>query len=451
MPSGLRLTIVRLLLPLILLLQTGWAAAPQNTTADQENSTSLAEDIQSFIHSAGKIVFLAAWPTATYRGLSLGQLTPVEHGLDVAVRLNGSGFNSYGGSDLWLDLVFSFRNNQYQGFHLGQNNGFIPPFLVSELVAAIGTQLFDDYAASHPEARNNETAYRTPSAPTTPLPAAAFRSVVPLNSMPVLRTSINQIGPGVKSGTELLWALDNSLWIADGKPSERQLYVIASPCDYYSRQLYAASRPFTSDVQIRWIEMVPPSEKECRPFLGMLARGDSGLLEQAYEMGIQPGPVSPVFEENAVRWSTGVENAVSPILRYMLNHYGAPLQYPTLLWVSARGMEASMRPADLAPIVASIIARPDAMSVDPMSRKLMPAQYDFKPTGKRAGAKMNGVKLYAMPDERSQVASTLPKDFGYPIAGKAKINGEEWLELQLAPEPLLPNLFVRDTDVVKVK
>ena len=110
-----------------------------------------------------------------------------------------------------------------------------------------------------------------------------------------------------------------------------------------------------------------------------------------------------------------------------------------------------MRPDDLDAIVASIIARPDALSVAPMSRQLMPAQYNFKPSGKRAGAKINGTRLYSMPDERSQVTGTMPKNYGFPIAAKTKINGETWLELQSAPEPLLPNLFVRESDVIEVK
>jgi hypothetical protein len=44
-----------------------------------------------------------------------------------------------------------------------------------------------------------------------------------------------------------------------------------------------------------------------------------------------------------------------------------------------------------------------------MSRKLISAQYDFRAADKRAGAKVNGVRLYSMPDGRSEVASTFPK------------------------------------------
>jgi hypothetical protein len=45
----------------------------------------------------------------------------------------------------------------------------------------------------------------------------------------------------------------------------------------------------------------------------------------------------------------------------------------------------------------------------------------------------------------------MPKDSGYPIAAKLKSNGETWLELQCAPVPSVPNLFVLEKEVSKAK
>jgi hypothetical protein len=453
----LRVLIVNLLLLLILLLQISRPAYAQDNNDNQQPPPSLPDQVRSFINSAGKAVFFLSWPTATYRDVSIGFPTFARDGFEVPLVFSGTGINKYGGSDLHVNLVFCFGYDwKLKDIHWGADNGFVPARFTNEFLAAATVKLITDFANSNPSASGagNTVARNTArSAPATP--PAPIRPPVPINSFPVIPTPRNQTGPGITTGAELLWALDNSLYIPDGDPNAKQIYVIASPCDYYSRQFYAATRPFTSQVQIRWIEMVMPPEKECRSFLGMLARSDSGLLPLAYDTGFQPGPVPPVLQENALRWSTGVENAVSPILRYMLSRYDGPLQYPTLLWVSSRGIEASMRPDDvpsaLPKIIASILERPDALSPDPMSRKLMSAQYEFKPADKRAGAKVNGVRLYSMPDERSQVASTLPKDFGYPIHAKAKVNGQTWLELQLAPDPLLPNLYVKEAEVIKVK
>jgi hypothetical protein len=450
-----RLAIV--ILPQLFLLLFLLPASAQNTRATQQLPDSVPDQVDSLIHSSAEWVFRAAWPTATYSDISIGRPSFSRDGFDVPLVFSGTGLNKNLGSNLYLNLVFSFGYDwQFKDVHWGPNNGFVPPFFTNELIGAVAVKLIHDFAnrnLSAPGADN--TVARNTASPTTRTAAAPVRRPVPVNSFPVIPTPRNQTGPGITTGAELLWALENSLYIPDGNPNDKQIYVIASPCDYYSRQFYGASRPFTSQVQIRWIEMVMPPEKECRSFLGMLARADSDLLSLAYDTDFQPGPVPPALQENALRWSTGVENAVSPILRYMLSRYDGPLLYPTLLWVSSRGIEASMRPDDapsaLPNIIASILERPDALSPDPMSRKLMSAQYDFKPADKRAGAKMNGVKLYSMPDERSQIASTLPKDFGYPIRAKANVNGQTWLELQLAPDPLLPNLFVKEADVIKVK
>ena len=456
-PRGI---IFSLLCPLVLLLQLWPPASAQTAGDNQQPAPSIPEQVESFVHSSAEWVFRAAWPTATFEGLSVGIPSLTQDGVDVPLVFSGSGVNKNLGSNLELNLVFSFSIDhsshswQFKGIHWGTDNGFVPAFFSTEFTAAVGTKLINDFANANSSAPGSASHSVTRNNATTTLPATVRRAV-PINSVPVIPTPGNQFGPGITTGEELLWALDNSLYIPDGNPNARQLYVIASPCDYYSRQFYAATRPFTAQVQIRWIEVVMPPERECRSFLGMLAREDSGLLSLAYETGFQPGPVPPVLQENALRWSTGEENAVSPILRYMLNRYDGPLLYPILLWVSRRGIEAAMRPGDvssvLPKIIASMLERSDALSPDPMSRKLMSAQYDFKPADKRAGAKMNGVRLYSMPDERSQVTNTLPKDFGYPIHAKAKANGQAWLELQLAPDPLLPNLYVKEADVIKVK
>lgn len=464
---------MRRLLPIVILAQLFLAlipAAAQNARDSQQPPESVPDQIASLIHSCGEWVFRAAWPTATFRDITIGRPAFGREGFDVPLVFNGTGVNKDLNSDLYLHLVFSFNYKwELKDIHWGEDNGFVPAFFTNEFLGDVAIKLINTFAdgdhsaapsgiaaASRGTDFSRGTAVSRGTAAPAPVKAPVrIRRPAAINSVSVIPIPRNEKGPGITTGSELLWTLENSLYIQDGKPNAKQLYVIASPCDYYSRQFYAATRAFTSQVQIRWIEMVPSHEKECRSFLGMLARSDSGLLALAYDTGFQPGPVPEVLQENALRWSTGVENAASPILRYMLSRYDGPLQYPTLLWVSRRGVEAAMRPEDAASalpdIISSIVERPEGLSPNPVSRQLMSAQYEFKPAGKRAGAKMNGVKLYSLPDERSQVASILPKDFGYPIRAKTKVNGQTWLELQLAPDPLLPNLYVKEADVVEVK
>jgi hypothetical protein len=418
-------------------------------------SPSTVDEVRSFVNSVAKGIYFAAWPTATYRSVALDDVQFAANGFDASIKLSGK--SAFGGGDLWLKLVFVVRNGQLIDIRVGENNAILAqPFQTSATFLKAIKDAEDEYNVEHTNSPDSgsDGGSNSPSPNdglVHALPAAPIRRSIPVNSLPIVSSQPGQPGPGAVSGEDLLEAIDNSLWIADGNPAMEQLYVLASPCDRFSRSFYATSRAFVGAVQIRWIEEVPTSESRCRNFLGMVARGDAGLLEDVYVTGYRPAAAPSDLEENAVRWNMGVENALTPILRYALSVYGRPLNYPILIWVSNDGVKVAERPSDLANIFASIADRSSAVNLAPMSRQLMTEQFDLKTTDKRAMAKTDGVKLYAMPDERSQVTSTLPKDLGYPIAAKVRIAGESWFELQSSPEPLVPNLFVREADVYKVK
>jgi hypothetical protein len=113
-------------------------AAAQQSTNDQDNATSL---IDSIAHS----VYAMAWPTATYKSVSIDGFEPADGGFNVIVKL--SGLSAFDGSDLWLKLAFLFRNGSLQDVKVRDNNAIlVRPFATTQAFASIAVQMAQTYA-----------------------------------------------------------------------------------------------------------------------------------------------------------------------------------------------------------------------------------------------------------------------------------------------------------------
>jgi hypothetical protein len=163
-----------------------------------------------------------------------------------------------------------------------------------------------------------------------------------------MRLTPGQPGPGVRTGAEFLAALDNSLWVADGPPSDRQIYIIAGPCCGYSQALYRATRQ-TKGVQLRWVEEAPTPKPKCLGYLGEIATSDTAsVLPEMYETLAEPRqPSSLMFRDNAIRWNGGVEGAVYGMVNALSSQHANRFEYPTVVWLSNEGVRVAVRPADL--------------------------------------------------------------------------------------------------------
>jgi hypothetical protein len=445
-------------LVILALLMRASSSIAQNTGENTQPKRSTLQQIEDVLNGVAEGVFKLAWPiVSSYEGYDLPQITPTAQGYDASVKLHGQGIarnpdgTPYVGA-LWLKLTFHFdRNVHFINYAEPESNAAFPPFATSKLGLEEVSSLVEEFmnaSSSGGESGNIPQGSSLSPHPVNISPPSPIS--IPINANPVLQNPPGDKGPGIRSGAELLSALDNSLWIADGPASDRQMYIIASPCDVFSRSLFMSTREVVNTVQLRWIEM-PTDDQECRDALGSIARGDADFLDSVYVTGKGPAAAPQELAVNAIRWNLGVENAASPILKFMRRQGNATLLYPTLIWVSNGRIEARVRPAEIDSIFHSVDPRPSATDFAPMSRMLMTATFDYRPQSKQAMAKFDRVKLYSMPDERSQVTSTIPKDAGYPIASEVKFNGEKWFELQCAPKPWLPNLFVRESDVYRTK
>jgi thiol-disulfide isomerase/thioredoxin len=257
--------------------------------------------------------------------------------------------------------------------------------------------------------------------------------------------------PGVRTQAELLAALDNSIWVADGTAAEKQIYVIAAPWCPVCRELYQRSRGLAKQVQFRWVEMDPRDAKSA-DYLAEAASGEnSGVLEHMYVSKRQPPHAEARFRDNVIRYNFLVSAAIDSIVNDLLRAQQPqnPEQgFPTLIWLSEGGVRVQSGLSEsLDPVVRSVVARPEAAKIVPASRRFLSTEYKLDPVpAKHYYAKADGVPIFADPDPVSQVVFALPKDYGFPGTGRLVVNGEAWIAFEPGDFPP-PGLFVRERDV----
>jgi hypothetical protein len=274
---------------------------------------------------------------------------------------------------------------------------------------------------------------------------------IPLDGAIPIRLPSGRPRPGAKTGAEALAALDNSLWIADGPPSDKQIYVVAGPCCGYSQALYHATRDLQG-VQLRWVEMAPTPKPKCLGYLGEIAAASSSNpLSDMYDTLADPLPAPQALQENAIRWNGGVEGAITYLVNTVDPGHSDGFQYPTLVWVSKEGVRAAIRPDNIAAIVASVVPRPEATNIAPLGRTYVNASYSYQSMPSKAYlAKQDGTGMYAFPDTKSQLIYTLEKDKGYYASHRLVVAGVPWIEYSLYGHGE-PGPFVREAEVYPAK
>lgn len=284
---------------------------------------------------------------------------------------------------------------------------------------------------------------------------AAFCLIVALAGVfPV--SAQNHTSPGVKTEAELLAALDNSLWVADGKPAEKQIYVLAAPWCGHSQSLYKLSRKMTSQVQFRWIETAPRSIEDEDNVADAAVRQNATVLDRMYEKTVDPPHAEAQLRNNAVRYNTGVDFAtgdmIDDLMKVQEPEHGGEHGVPTLIWLSKDGVRVfSGEPERLDTIVKSVVARPQAANISPAGRKFLSADYHFESIpAKDFFAKADGTKLFSFPDSSSQVVLYLAKNIGRTGNRRVTVGGETWIELTVWNGNVKTD-YVRESDVYTQK
>jgi hypothetical protein len=193
--------------------------------------------VTALVNSVAGKIYKLAWPTATYKSVSIEDFEPVDGGVDVTVRLSGS--SGFDGSELWLDLVFLVRDGKLQTFKVRDHNAIlVPPFITSgkmaEALVALG-KAYDQRQNQTQVAKRNET-----QSPQT------ARAVSPSASSP---TSLTQAPPPARE--PMTFALANPPAAAPATVAVGKSDTNVSPVETESMRAYflAAEGGFASIVQ----------------------------------------------------------------------------------------------------------------------------------------------------------------------------------------------------------
>jgi hypothetical protein len=161
--------------------------APAQEQSDQDKAT-------SFISSMAQTVYNMAWPTATYKSVSLAGFEPADGGFNVIVKL--SGLSAFDDSDLWVKLAFLFRNGGLQDVQVRDNNAIlVQPFATMKLLGGVVASLAQDYAKDNPGTNSPAPAEAAPSQDSAPPAAGAGDNSTPQPQVTAPADDSNGQGP----------------------------------------------------------------------------------------------------------------------------------------------------------------------------------------------------------------------------------------------------------------
>jgi hypothetical protein len=117
--------------------------------AQDQEELKQKDKMASFMDSVAGTVYTLAWPTATYKSWEFDDFRRTQGGYKLVVKLSGlSGFDD---SDLWLKLGFLLNSDGLKDVWVVDHNAILmAPFKTSKAIGALGLQLANQYAQSHP-------------------------------------------------------------------------------------------------------------------------------------------------------------------------------------------------------------------------------------------------------------------------------------------------------------
>lgn len=149
--------------------------------SSQDTKTTQKSDIEQFVNSVAKTIYKLAWPTATYRSVSLDGVAFVDEGANVMIVL--SGISAFDNDKLWLKLSVMIRNGSIADIRVIDHNAILaPPFATSGAIAKALKETADQYAAQQRAQAPAPSA--TESSPPATSPAAGAEAACLTNETP---------------------------------------------------------------------------------------------------------------------------------------------------------------------------------------------------------------------------------------------------------------------------
>jgi hypothetical protein len=128
-----------------------WAATAAAVLLSTPAARAEDSSWDSFVDGIGKMVYFAAFPTATYRGARLDRIHRGDNGTEVIFIVDG--ISAFDDSDLWTEAIVTVRNLQVVDLRFGDSNAVLSaPGATMKNLGLVLADLSKQYQASHPTA-----------------------------------------------------------------------------------------------------------------------------------------------------------------------------------------------------------------------------------------------------------------------------------------------------------
>ena len=228
-------------------------------------------------------------------------------------------------------------------------------------------------------------------------------------SIPVFRGQAATPSEIMVDDATTLSYLDNAAWIPQGRPSDKQAYVVAAPWCPYCQALYKAAGTAKLDVQLRWVMAYPrDAQSEAKNRYAAITRSTEAL-DHTYKTGA-PLPNLPDDARWLAAWNDGVRLALQPRENARIAGTGAGYgATPSVYWPTADGLalRTGFNPGDIQKLFQGIVARPEAKDIVPIA-----TTFSGTVTAERQLSMMlctqKGTTLRAVPSLAAPAIQTLP-------------------------------------------
>lgn len=218
---------------------------------------------------------------------------------------------------------------------------------------------------------------------------------------------------------QLMQAVENAVWVADGPVSDKVVYVVYGTDCGWSHRLFNDTRGKLGDVQFRWIAVAGPQAPEVS-FNRLIDNVGAAFENRA------PRITDQAAGKRAVAYNYGVMSSINFIMRNYSRD--ATFAFPTLIYQSADGVKLHAgNPDNLTALLADVAST--SVRAESTAVSLTTAGWEVKRNNKLRDYVANGtsVMVYNAPADWAAPIEVLNDGYLFPVSGI--VTDSDWIEV----------------------
>lgn len=226
---------------------------------------------------------------------------------------------------------------------------------------------------------------------------------------------------------QLMDAVENAVWAADGSVAQKQVYVVYSTECAWSKRLYEQTRVLAGKVQLRWIVINGHGAQD------VVTRRSGDSVAAAFV----PRRAQVDDAARATR-ALDYNSAVMGSINHQLRRYAhsSTFAFPTLIYQTASGVKVvAGNPQNPGAIAAEVLARPDKATLEPAALALTASPVRATPSRHLTqwghGRTVSAV-VRSLPSAQSAPVEELAPGYLLPVAGIVADGG--WIQVVVHPQ-----------------